>query len=116
MINGDGWIGVDLDGTLARYTEFVSPYFIGEPIPLMVERVKKWLSEGRTVKIFTARVAEEDVVKRAGIKAAINSWCVLHIGRVLEVTCKKDYKMIELWDDSAVQVIPNTGRRADGKG
>jgi hypothetical protein len=28
---------------------------------------------------------------------------------------KKDYAMHELWDDRAVQVIPNTGVRADGK-
>ena len=32
-------------------------YHVGEPIPLMLERVKKWLSEGIEVRIVTARVA-----------------------------------------------------------
>lgn len=26
-----------------------------------------------------------------------------------------DFAMVELWDDRCVQVIPNTGKRADGK-
>jgi len=33
----------------------------------------------------------------------------------VEITHAKDHKMIELWDDRVVQVIPNTGERADGK-
>ncbi len=32
-----------------------------------------------------------------------------HIGKELEITNVKDFGMIELWDDRAVQVIPNTG-------
>lgn len=51
-----GWIGVDLDGTIAEYHGWVSPTHIGAPIPKMVERVKVWLSEGKEVRIFTARV------------------------------------------------------------
>jgi hypothetical protein len=30
------------------------------------------------------------------------------------VTREKDFAMIELWDDRAVQVVTNTGERADG--
>ena len=52
----DGWIGVDLDGTLAEYDKWVSPTHIGKPILRMVKRVQKWLAEGRQVKIMTARV------------------------------------------------------------
>jgi hypothetical protein len=52
---GKGWIGVDLDGTLAEYHGWVGPEYIGPPIPAMLDRVKLWLEEGRTVKIFTAR-------------------------------------------------------------
>lgn len=48
------------------------------------------------------------------IREMIESWCVEHIGHKLPITNVKDYGMIELWDDRAVQVIPNTGRRADG--
>jgi hypothetical protein len=44
---------------------------------------------------------------------AIGDWCEEHIGVRLPITCTKDYGMVELWDDRAVQVIPNTGDRAD---
>src|ERR1700761_8326794 len=109
QMNG-GWIGVDLDGKLAKYDRWIGPHHIGEPIPKMVERVKKWLSQSRDVRIFTARASDPDprVIK------TIQSWCLLHIGQELPVTNVKDYEMIELWDDRAVQVIPNTGERADG--
>lgn len=110
----EGWIGVDLDGTLAEYSHFEGATVIGKPIARMVARVKRWLEEGKTVKIFTARVShgptEVEIVRRA-----IQSWCTEHIGRPLEVTNQKDWNMIELWDDRAVQVIPNTGIRADGE-
>jgi hypothetical protein len=46
---------------------------------------------------------------------AIDAWCLEHLGRTLEVTAIKDYGMLQLWDDRCVQVIPNTGRRADGR-
>ena len=49
-----GWIGVDLDGTLAEYGEFKGLYVIGDPIPKMVERVQRWLAEGWEVCIMTA--------------------------------------------------------------
>lgn len=51
-----GWIGVDLDGTLAHYDGGVGVDHIGPPVPAMLTRVKQWLAEGRAVKIFTARV------------------------------------------------------------
>ncbi len=50
-----GWIGVDLDGTLAHYDGWAGPESIGEPIPLMMARVREWLALGREVRIFTAR-------------------------------------------------------------
>jgi hypothetical protein len=113
----NGWIGVDLDGTLAIYNGWRGPDVIGEPIPDMVERVKGWLAEGRAVRILTARVwAPNDDADRQRDAAlallCIQSWCSQHLGQVLPVTCVKDYGMIELWDDRAVQVIPNTGERA----
>ena len=104
-----GWIGVDLDGTLAMYDGWKGPLHIGEPIPLMVERVKKWISYGTTVKIFTARVAGPDLAHVEKCKAAIKQW-LEDVGLPdLEVTNVKDYSMIQLWDDRAVQVVPNTG-------
>lgn len=102
----NGWIGVDLDGTLAEYDGWKGENHIGRPIPLMVERVKRWIAEGKEVKIFTARVWQED---SRDVRLAIHTWCEKHIGHTLEITCQKDYGMIELWDDRCVQVIPNTG-------
>lgn len=117
-----GWIGVDLDGTLAHYDGWQGIEHIGEPVPLMLERVKRWLSEGRDVRIFTARCyrmlyppgsAEREESNR--VIAAIYKWLLTHGLPELPVTCFKDFGMVELWDDRAVQIIPNTGRRADQK-
>jgi hypothetical protein len=113
-----GWIGVDLDGTLAHYDGWKGPDHIGEPIPAMLERVKNWIAEGKEVRIFTARVYSDGSTKRrmevAWVRTAIEQWCAKHIGVVLLVTNEKDFGMIELWDDRAVQVQLNTGLRMDG--
>lgn len=105
-----GWIGVDLDGTLAYYEKFIAADIIGAPIPKMVERVQRWIAEGKyDVKIFTARISCRNFEERRVVIDAVDKWCVEHIGRVLPVTNVKDWAMVELWDDRAVQVIPNTG-------
>ena len=105
----NGWIGVDLDGTLAHYEGWKGETHIGAPVPKMVERVQRWLGEGREVRIFTARVSDPD--KAAAATEVIKAWCLDHIGVALPITCRKDYAMIELWDDRAVQVVTNTGER-----
>jgi hypothetical protein len=118
-----GWIGVDLDGTLAHYDGWRGVEHIGEPVPAMVERVKAWRAEGREVRIFTARVDGGAAALAAGnphgqhfrdvaaVRGHIEAWCLRHIGEVLPVTNVKDYAMLELWDDRCVQVECNTGRR-----
>lgn len=98
-----GWIAVDLDGTLAEYHSKQYPA-IGAPIPAMVARVKAWLAEGKDVRIMTARAAD------AGQISLIEEWCSLHLGWTLRITDRKDFEMIELWDDRAVAVEKNTGR------
>lgn len=108
------YIGVDFDATLATYDEWKGVGVLGEPIYPMVERVQLWLKNGRKVKIFTARVANEDGRERATEIEAIEDWCLKHIGQVLEITCIKDQWMDEYWDDRAVRVIPNTGVVSDG--
>jgi hypothetical protein len=132
MSSNGGWIGVDLDGTLVRYDGWKGAGHLGAPILPMVNRVRGWLEQGREVRIFTARVYAPDYfeptdenaeryremmdrrhdAKKARI--AIERFCLKHFGRELEVTCTKDFSMLELWDDRAVQVIPNTGIRVDG--
>ncbi|BBF92654.1 dATP/dGTP pyrophosphohydrolase domain-containing protein [Blastochloris tepida] len=110
-----GWIGVDLDGTLAEYHGWKGIDHIGEPVPAMLDRVKAWLSEGKDVRIFTARVSHDGTAARMmdAQRALIHitNWLVQHLGRPLPITCTKDFAMIELWDDRAVQVIQNAGER-----
>lgn len=147
-MSAPGWIGVDLDGTLAHYDGWKGADHIGAPVPAMVERVKAWLANGREVRIFTARIspmdmcvtpdriatkisaetvsAEElaeiqDMVADLGQNidrlnqcadavTAIRAWCLEHIGVVLPITNVKDFAMVELYDDRAVQVVMNTGQ------
>src|SRR5689334_17837012 len=109
-----GWIGVDLDGTLAEYSHWQGATHIGAPIPAMVERVKQWLAQGKEVRIMTARVYADvyDANRQrdaAQALLAIQDCCKKHFGKELPVTCTKDFSMIELWDDRAVQVEANTG-------
>lgn len=120
-MNSKHWYAVDLDGTLAHYESGDAKkwdgFSIGKPIPKMVERVKQMLREGKTVKIFTARISRmgnatgvEDVNK---IIRLIQDWCEKHIGQRLEVVNEKDYYMVELYDDRARQVIQNKGILVD---
>lgn len=111
-----GWIGVDLDGTLAVYDRWRGPYHIGAPIAPMVERVRKWLTDGEDVRIFTARVTDARPLNEDGtehdlgrVRDSIVLWCQQHLGQSLRITNVKDWHMRELWDDRAVQVRPNTG-------
>lgn len=110
-----GWIGVDLDGTLAHYTVWQGIEHIGEPIEPMIRRVRNWIQQGKTVKIFTARVSLPDPTDRQTVVEIIQDWCVRHGLPRLEVTCEKDFGTIEIWDDRAIQVVINTGKRADGQ-
>ena len=120
----NGWIGVDLDGTLAFYDGWKDKH-IGDPIPDMAFRVRKWLGEGKLVKIMTARVGPPTTSIVTGVqytdadieeqRTLIQDWTELHFGVRLEVTASKDFAMIQLWDDRAIQIIENTGKRADGK-
>jgi hypothetical protein len=99
----DGWIGVDLDGTLAHYDGWQGPDQIGDPIPLMLDRVKEWLELGIRIKIFTARACTPDQLP------PVEEWLKKNGLGGLEITNCKDFEMITLWDDRCVQVRTNTG-------
>lgn len=118
----DGWTAVDLDGTLAKYNKWKGPTDIGDPVPLMVERVKRWLDEGKNVRIFTARVWPLGTAKEASLEyddsrmkdaraaaLAIHKWCREHLGQTLPITCVKDPGMTDLWDDRAIAIEKNKG-------
>jgi len=99
----DGWIGIDLDGTLARDDNRPWPT-IGEPIPAMMERLKRYLADGYEVRIMTARADKPHLI------SPIKEWLEKHGIGNLKITNQKDMDMIVLFDDRAVQVIPNTGK------
>lgn len=101
-----GWIGVDLDGTLAEYGGWKGADDIGKPIPAMVNRVLDWLNAGQEVRIFTARASIPEQIP------PVVEWCKLHLGREIPVTNVKDFGMTELWDDRAVRVLFNKGTPA----
>ena len=105
-IKMESWVGVDLDGTLAQYDKYDGTN-IGEPVEIMLYRVKAWLAEGTKVKIFTARVSHDEDGEH---QKAIDKWCKRHVGQKLETTCVKDFGMVELWDDRAIAVEKNTGK------
>lgn len=108
-----GWIGVDLDGTLAFYDKWRGPAHIGDPVPAMARRVERWIEAGTPVRIFTARIWSDGTPDKSWEAAQslhwIELWTRKHFGVVLPVTCIKDFGMIELWDDRAVRVVQNTG-------
>ena len=127
-----GWIGVDLDGTLFTYDKWVGWNVFCDPIAPMVERVRRWHAEHRDVRIVTARVGlpirlvgtdvrlvdttpsstcrvTGDAYSDADMIDAVQDHLELHGLPRLPVQCYKDVDMIELWDDRAIQVIPNKG-------
>lgn len=118
---GDGWIGVDLDGTLAVWDHWRSMEHIGDPIPLMAARVERWIKQGHDVRIFTARMDGGRVAiamgdpnglyyrDRDAVRAPIQAYTKHHFGIALPVTNEKDYGMRVLFDDRAVRVGFNTG-------
>ena len=128
-MSATGWIGVDLDGTLAHYEGWQGEDHVGAPVPAMLERVLAWIEQGKDVRIFTARVSNcpwtaweiqgaacgGEPMTKSEARKVIETWCLQHLGKVLPVTCKKDFAMVELWDDRCVQVEKNTGRRMDGQ-
>lgn len=101
-----GWIGVDLDGTLARYDGWYGPAHIGEPIKPMMARVQAWLDEGIEVRIFTARASIPEYVP------FVENWLKKNGFPALQITNIKNFGMIELWDDRCVEVKTNEGQPA----
>ncbi len=97
------WIGVDLDGTLARADSWRGMGHVGEPVPLMMRRVLAWREKGLKVKVVTARAGDP-----VGLAAA-KAWLEARGLGDLEVTDRKDFGMVELWDDRAIQVVHNAG-------
>lgn len=134
-VEGKGWYGFDLDGTLAKYDKWEGIDHIGEPVKPMVDLIKRMHAEGKVVKILTARVAPKEkpeikpnpylenhltigspddmpwVVHAEAWTARefIQDWCYRVLGFVPEIVYQKDHLMLELYDDRVKQVTPNKG-------
>ena len=108
-----GWIGCDLDGTLAEYTGWKGWQHIGKPIQPMVDRLKRYMSRGLTVKIWTARCSKVSLARSnvtfEQMEQVIQDWTEIVFGKRLEVVTEKDCDMLFCFDDSVMQVEPNTG-------
>jgi hypothetical protein len=106
FVPAEDWVGVDLDGTLARTDNpghFEPPYPLGEPVWPMVEMVKSLIVAGVTVKIFSARACEPESIP------VVQDWTERHgLGR-LQVTNQKDFGLIRYYDDRAIQICPTQG-------
>jgi len=109
-----GWIGFDLDGTLAEYTVGKGCDVIGDAIWPTIQLLRDYHKNGIEVKIFTARVSHDGTPVRIEeserARRAIEKWCETYIGFVPPITNTKDYSMWVLYDDRAIQVERNTGR------
>lgn len=123
-VEGKGWYGFDLDGTLAKYDGWKGIDHIGEPVKPMVELIRRMHDEGKVVKIMTARVAprpleagkeygEQFVVNGDGVRVYahtfVEEWCAENLGFIPEIMYQKDHLMLELYDDRVKQVVPNEG-------
>lgn len=107
-------VAVDFDATLSHYEHFEGPEVLGPPIPEMVKKIKQLLADGVPVVIFSARVNPSDANADDAMSAtlsyvAIANWCQKVFGQVLPITHEKSRHFTEIWDDRAVQVVPNTG-------
>lgn len=133
-VKGEGWIGFDLDGTLAIYNTWEGVDHIGTPVFPMVKLIRELHESGKKVKILTARVSprtnpeekpnpymenhwciQEPSVQTWAMKDRwtarefVEEWCYRNIGFVPEITHEKDHLMLELYDDRVKQVVPNKG-------
>ena len=105
-------IAVDLDGTLAEQESPYDPTRIGKPIPAMVNRVIKWLRQGKKIVILTARLNSQTHTKRQLLftRKLIEHWTKKYLGKALPCTAEKHASMAVIYDDRAVQVKRNTGK------
>ena len=109
---------VDFDGVLAKFDHWRGPFHFGEPITEMVKRVQRWLLQGDTVVVYTARMTPgeafgqtKDVEKT---RKTIEEWCLKYIGQILPVTNIKSYADV-YYDDRCRRVILNTGLTLEEK-
>lgn len=107
MSRNSGWVGFDLDGTLAVYDGWKGIDHIGKPIAPVVAYANSLRAEGIEIRIVTARCQEGDVAFGPIVK-----WCEEVFGKDcnIGITDRKDFNMVALVDDRAITVEKNTGK------
>lgn len=99
-----GWIGFDLDNTLATDTPFRrDDSLIGYPKDGMVKVARELIENGEDVRIFTARAYKMDTLT----KIAIENWCLIHLGKILPIQAHKDHDLLYFFDDKAQPLGPH---------
>lgn len=104
-----GWIGVDLDGTLATYDPSTGINgAIGQPTHL-IHIVRDMLALAIDVRIVTARVATIHGEHIPEERQKVIDWLATHGLPRIPVVAEKDFGMLALLDDRAVGVHHNKG-------
>ena len=118
LTEDDYYFLVDLNGTLAHH-EKGAPVFtaageplIGKPIKRMVDRVRRLMDQGTSVRILCAAVSE-DTPRAEKLRSAVKDWTKKHLGRALPVTATVTPRCIGIWNDKARGVVRNTGKFTD---
>ena len=70
----------------------------------MKQRVLEWVQAGHVVRVFTARASVPEGIP------PVQRWLEKNGFPPFDITNQKDFYMVELWDDRAVQVLENSGR------
>jgi hypothetical protein len=113
MIDGKMHVGCNLDRTLAFFDGWRGPMHIGRPIPAMVRCIQDHLAKGDHVTIFSSRIHDYEKmgVSAEQVTKAIGDWTEFNVGVRLPATNVKLHTFDRIYDDIAIQVIPNTGKR-----
>lgn len=98
-----GWFGIDLDETLAFYSGPAGNTPIGPAILEIMVIAKRWLREGKDVRLFTARAGFANEVPK------IEAWLLEHELQDMQITNVKSHGMVILLDDKAREIVGNTG-------
>lgn len=107
--NEESYAAFDLDATLAEYLkEHSGNTPIGQVVAPMYQKILWYLLQGIKCKLFTARAGFLSEVPK--IEAWLQENDKQYPGLAeLEITNVKSHKMLVLYDDRAVQIMPNTG-------
>lgn len=103
-------IALDFDRTLARRTdEDLDIDKVGEPIPQMLAHVRKWLSQGYKITIFTARLGHDSIEENRRQEQMIRRFLARENLPQFPITAIKRSVFTHFVDDKAIPVTENEG-------